>query len=554
MKDVHIILVLAKDAEPIRSALDTQGAKHVEIVSAQDISEAVELSYERKVDMAIVWMPYPDNEAAVKRLTASRAFLPVVCIAEKQHVGALLMSGAVEIMEEVYLSEHLVTVAQRGLHRMRHASSTIWRASHDSLTLLPNRQTFVEAVETALIRHRRGAAGFAVILIDIDRFKPINDNFGHHVGDEALRVIAQRLTASVRESDVVSRRGGDEFAVLVTDVHARDEVAPLAQRICDSLSMPMKLFDRIPATVGCSLGITMVLFGEPQVDAVLEAADTAQRQAKMNGGNRYIFSESTDRYTVLSNELAHALDRDELKIAYQPQCEFLTSSVVGYEALLRWPTRPDVSPEVFCSNMERTSEICRVGAWVLLEALRATPGTEVSVNVAPVQMDKPWFARMVQSALQITGRKPSDLNLEVVERSVLQLSPNVSLNTEKLVAMGCRFSLDDLASGAASLTGLLLKPTSEFKIDRIFTQAIDSTEPGERSKYIVQALADLAFAVKARVVAEGIERESQAVAVALCGCQRGQGYYFGHPSIRPAQPFDSQWFATVTQSREGDMR
>jgi diguanylate cyclase (GGDEF)-like protein len=411
-----------------------------------------------------------------------------------------------------------------------------YRANHDDLTGLPNRAAFRERVTDALHRSRRGLGDVALLFVDLDRFKTFNDTLGHEAGDELLRVTARRLARSMREADMVARLSGDEFAVLLEGATRERDATTAAARILRAVARPLRLHEEevVPTA---SIGIAMA---RPGGDAseLLSDADAAMYRAKARGGNRCEhFDPDTNRLAVrrlgLERALHAALEREELRVQYQPQVEIATGAVVGVEALVRWlhPEQGLLRPDSFLPQAEQAGLIGHIGDWVLETACRqmvewADEGfghLRLAVNLCAPHVWQPDFAATVQRVLRDTGIPPERLELELTERFFerdLELATSLLAHQRET---GVRVSIDDFGTGYSALARLRDFPADALKIDRSIVAELGS---GPR---IVRSIVELTHAFELEAVAEGVESPSQLAALRRSGCDLAQGYHISPP-------------------------
>jgi diguanylate cyclase (GGDEF)-like protein/PAS domain S-box-containing protein len=413
-------------------------------------------------------------------------------------------------------------------------------AFHDVLTGLSNRALFMDRLKLALARHKRlGADHFAVLFLDLDRFKVINDSLGHAIGDQLLVGIARRLETCLRPGDTVARLGGDEFTILLEDVRESREVTAIAQRIQKELALPFNLGGHEVFTTA-SIGIAPSATGYERPDDILRDADTAMYRAKSLGKSRYeIFDKEMHTRAVnllhLETDLRRALDRLEFAVYYQPIVSLGTGAVLGFEALLRWrhPAHGFISPAEFIPVAEETGLILPIGRWALEEACRQMREWQsqfpraaemyVSVNLSGRQFANPELCEQIREALETTGLKPGSLKLEITESVVMEKTEKTIEMLRQLRALGVESSIDDFGTGYSSLAYLHHFPSSTLKIDRSFIGRMGTAE--EKSE-IVSTILLLARNLGMRVVAEGVETEGQLAQLQALSCDYGQGYLF----------------------------
>ncbi|WCB94211.1 hypothetical protein DSM104299_02941 [Baekduia alba] len=433
-------------------------------------------------------------------------------------------------------------LARRGANRARAALAH--RATHDPLTGLPNRGAFVEHVEQELDRRRkrRVADGHvAVLFVDVDDFKVVNDSLGHGAGDRLLEAVAVRLTGALRPRDVVARFGGDEFTVLVSDVADQDDALRVAERLAAALRPPIEL-DGAARFVTASVGLAVAGErgdGGDDADQLLQDADAAMYHAKQRGKARCeafddSLREAALRRLALEGGLREALTHGELHLDYQPQVRLPDGEITGVEALIRWrhPQLGAVSPAEFVPMAERLGLIAEIGAWVVrtacAEAMRwERAEVEIAVNVSPRQLSSPDFADTVREALRTSGLAPRRLCLEVTETALLADVDAARAMLARLRALGVQLAVDDFGVGHASLRHLRqLLPVDVLKIDKSF---VDGLAEDRDDAAIVSAVVRLAEGLGLDCVAEGVEDAEQAEALAAMGCSNAQGYFFSRP-------------------------
>ncbi|MCC6792692.1 MAG: EAL domain-containing protein, partial [Thermomicrobiales bacterium] len=428
------------------------------------------------------------------------------------------------------------------------------RAYMDELTGLPNRVSFGERVELALRDVRDGGLGAAMLLIDLDRFKSVNDTFGHPVGDRALIEIGRRLAGCIGSDDLLARFGGDEFAVLVRSAHAEWRAAEVAQAVLRTLSRPLPIGDGEGVLTG-SIGISLASrVATP--DQLLREADIALYQVKDTGRNDVAwFDPKTGGLTAerwrIESELRGAAERDELHLVYQPLVDLANGRVRTAEALVRWshPERGIVSPSEFIPLAEESGLIIPLGAWVIATACRTAAGwprehaAGVSVNLSARQLHDPGLPRVVSDALAESGLEPERLTLEVTESAAIQNLDAAATALDALKRLGVRLALDDFGTGYSSLAHLRRLPVDVVKVDRAFVSGAGTDLPGDRA--VVGAIAALGHALGLEVVAEGIETMQQRLDARSAGCDTGQGFYF-------SRPLGAEAFARWVERSEGD--
>jgi diguanylate cyclase (GGDEF)-like protein/PAS domain S-box-containing protein len=407
------------------------------------------------------------------------------------------------------------------------------QAFHDPLTGLANRALFTDRVQHALVV-RSGDA--AVLFLDIDDFKAVNDGLGHLAGDDLLKAVGERLRNSLSPTHTVARMGGDEFAILVEQADAAAAALDAAERITIALQAPFEIDGRevfVTASVGIAVG--------GDADELLRCSDVAMYGAKTSGKAQYVvYSPPMDDQVVgrleLVADLRRALSDGELVVHYQPTVELESGRIVGVEALVRWqhPTRGLLQPADFVGVAEETGQIVEIGRWVLDEACRQAARWRgelaydlgVSVNVSTRQIRRPGLIEDARAALRTSGLAPHALTLEITESALARRREEMTAILEEATALGVLLALDDFGTGYSSLSLLRDLPVQTLKIDRSFVQTVDA---GPGSSAFVQAIVDLAQALRLTAVAEGVERPIQVTALRRIGCVYGQGFHFARP-------------------------
>jgi diguanylate cyclase (GGDEF)-like protein/PAS domain S-box-containing protein len=437
---------------------------------------------------------------------------------------------------------HLVSQVEDITQRKQSDLMLTHMALHDSLTGLPNRTLALDRLALALARTERHPSSVAVLFLDLDRFKVINDSLGHNLGDQLLVAVAARLREAVRPSDTVARIGGDEFVVVCEDIVGVEDATRIAERIADALSRPFELNDD-EVLLATSVGIALSSGPGDTPETLLRDADAAMYRAKETGRNRYEVFDSSMRVEAverldLEQALRRALGRSEFRLFYQPVLDMETGTIVGVEALLRWehPERGLLRPAEFISLAEETGLILPIGKWALQEACRQArrwreadpdrPPLTVAVNLSARQLAQPNVADMVAEALESTGTDPSQVWLEITE-SILTGDTEATVGALRaLKALGVRLSVDDFGTGYSSLLYLKRFPVDTLKVDRSFVAGL-GTYPEDTA--IVAGVVGLAQTLGLTAIAEGVETEEQRAALRALGCDLAQGYLFGHP-------------------------
>ncbi len=418
-----------------------------------------------------------------------------------------------------------------------------YNALHDPLTDLPNRTLLMERLEQVIKRIRREENYLcAVLFIDLDRFKIINDSLGHQIGDLLLIAIAQKLTSIVRETDTIARLGGDEFIALLEPITQINDAIDIAERIIEELRLPFYLEKRQVFTAA-SIGIVLSSKEYSQADDILRDADIAMYRAKSRGKARYeMFDQEMYNLAVarhkLENNLRHALDRQEFQVYYQPIISLDNKKIVGFEALLRWqhPEQGLISPAKFLPIAEEIGLIVAIGEWILHSAcqqmalwqtqISTASQLKISVNLSAKQLQDPNFLGAVKRVLTQTGLEGKSLQLELTESMLMENLKALTTLLWQLKEEGIELSIDDFGTGYSSLSYLHRLPIDNLKIDRSFIKSIGKEKDGRN---IVATIINLAHQMEMTTIAEGIESPKQLDRLQFLGCEKVQGYLFSRP-------------------------
>lgn len=418
----------------------------------------------------------------------------------------------------------------------------------DALTGLPNRLLFNDRLDTIIREAIRNGECFAVLFVDLDHFKAINDTYGHAAGDQVLRMVTQRLCGSIRASDTVARYAGDEFTVVLRHIVKNDDVLRVAEKIVQVMETPLLLEDGTELQVTASMGLSFFPDDAGDAQTLLKHADEAMYAAKHQGRNTFQIYEVSPEYAqqhgmALKTRLRHAEGNGELRVVYQPQVNTETEDIMGMEALVRWehPELGMISPAVFIPLAEENGLIVSIGEWVMRTACRQAKEWEhryglrlrLGVNLSAVQLMEPQLLDTVASVLRDTGLDPTLLEMEVTESISIKEAPNLVENLHALHRLGCHIAIDDFGTGAASLDYLRRLPADRIKIDQSFVRNI-GVDPDDEA--IVRATIEMAHRLKRAVVAEGVEIEQHLQFLRQHGCDDLQGYLFCRPL--PPASFD----------------
>lgn len=432
-----------------------------------------------------------------------------------------------------------------------------WLASHDSMTGLANRSLFLDRLKMAMEQARRQDHLIAVVYLDIDNFKFVNDTLGHQAGDEMIMEMGRRLQKCVRRSDSVARMGGDEFTMLLTNLRNVADVSLVLEKITRQLEKEMVISGQ-EFSLGASMGVTLFPFDDAdELSDILKQADAAMYHAKITGKHRYSFysrrlAEEEQRRLRLLNSVHKAMEKDEMQVWYQPRVDLETGLIQGAEALIRWqhPEMGMILPDQFVSILENSGHIGKVGLWVFETACRQLqiwqdihPGMKLSVNLSSRQFDEDDICAGLAAVLQQYTLCPSHIEMEITEGLLLSDEKKAVETLNRIRDLGMRVSLDDFGKGYSSLNYLKQFPIDVIKIDRSFTADLENDR---YSGIIIETLLQLARKLELSVTAEGVETSRQREMLMYFGCREGQGYLFGKPM--PAEQFGELLVRQIEES------
>jgi diguanylate cyclase (GGDEF)-like protein len=481
---------------------------------------------------------------ALKELSAASPATPIVVVADgdDEEMGvAVVRAGAQDYLVRSELdAPRLVRAVTYAVERKRSEAALALQALHDPLTALPNRALFLDRLRGALDRSRRTGSPVAVLFVDVDGFKQINDTLGHGAGDRLLMELAERFRGMLRPMDTVARFGGDEFTFLFEGLESEKEATLVAHRVTRSASIALTLAGE-QRTVSISIGVYMVTDPEEEIDDVIRQADTAMYRAKESGGDRFeVFEDVMARLpgprSHLERELRHAIERDELRIHYQPRVSFNDETgLEGFEALVRWehPELGLMEPVEFMSIAEETGLIVPIGEWVIDHALdqverwrESRPGVTISVNLSARQLGDSHLVEHLADTMRDGGHDPAVLCLEVAE-GALEAAPELAMRQlAALNELGITLAIDDFGTGTSSSITLSDLPVHILKIDTTLVSRLGLTDSDADP---VSDVVELGHALGLRVVAEGVETDAQLLQLRRLGCDGAQGYLFSQP-------------------------
>ncbi len=537
------------DALHVREMLRSGWGADVDLIHVESLEAACEQLTDTFVTCVLLDLTLPevDGLEGLARLRAAAPEVPIVVLSDREDETTALravQAGAQDYLIKGRVDDHLVSRAVRyAVERKRSEAQLMHQSLHDALTELPNRSMFLDHVELALERSQRTAKRIAVLFVDLDRFKVVNDSLGHGAGDRLLVLVATRLRGVTREVDMIARFGGDEFTILCDDVGSSDDAIIVCERVAEAIAAPFAI-EGTEVFLTASVGIAMAPEGAvATADGLVRDADAAMHQAKARGASRHELFDEMMRTTAVrkletQSSLHRALERREFRIHYQPTVSLATGQVEGLEALVRWqhPERGLVPPLDFIPLAEETGLIVPIGRWVLDEAcgklaywrgLREARGDRtplsMAVNLSARQLSHPDLVSEVAEVVDRHGIPPHCLVLELTESLVLGEDEATSTAFDALRALGVRLAIDDFGTGYASLSALKRFPADVLKIDRAFVKGLglDSMDTP-----IVAAVIGLAHELGLVAVAEGVETLRQVQVLRRLKCDVAQGHLF----------------------------
>ncbi|HEX2280388.1 MAG TPA: EAL domain-containing protein, partial [Thermomicrobiales bacterium] len=537
-------------------------------VSPSSSQEMTASAAEQMIGTSVFPIIHPEDHSRFRRFLTEclggRNKLPIVEVRYRLSDGAW---RDVEAIGNNLLGDPnvggIVVTARDITERKSLQSQLAHQAFHDPLTTLPNRALFMDRTEHALTAIGRHYHGIAVLFVDLDRFKLINDSLGHDIGDQVLVAIAGRMQESVRQGDTVARFGGDEFTVLLEQVADVDEAVMTAERIIAAIGQPLN-FDGHEIHIAASVGVTFSNSSNDVPELLLRNADAAMYHAKKNSTTRYeVFDPSLDvdmlERLQLENDLRRAVERNEFEIHYQPKVSLTDTESFGVEALVRWnhPTRGVLSPGEFIPLAEETGLIVPIGRLVLVEACRQArawqdeypglPPLLMSVNLSGRQLKQPGLVDDIASILDEAGLPPEQLELEITESTMVEDALSSISTFAVLKALGVRLAVDDFGTGYSSLSYLKSFPLDVLKIDRSFVSGLGTNSDDAA---IISAIVEVAHSLGLSVVAEGVETVEQLDHLRALGCDLGQGFYLA----KPLPSYETEIFLSALRRQSTETR
>ncbi len=543
----------AGDARLLREMLGDLGSHGTEVTHVECMAEAEKHLTQHAVDAVLLDLGLADAQGleTVRRAQAAAPRVALVVVtglddealalhALQEGAQDYLIKGQIETRGLLRALSHAIERKRIEQALLGMADQMVHSAEHDFLTGLPNRMLLNDRISQAIAAAPRHKSQVAVLFLDVDGFKHINDSLGHAVGDELLQSISRRLVKCVRTSDTVSRQGGDEFVVLLSAAERWEGAAVIARRMLQAVAETHSL-GQVEVHVTTSIGVS--LYPEDGLDAqtLIKNADTAMYQAKEGGSPRYQFFEPSMNARAVERQfieesLRGGLDRKEFALHYQPRVDLTTGTMTGAEALIRWthPNRGEVSTVQFLSVAEECGLMVPIGKWVLREACGQTrawlaaglPLGTIAVNVSATELRDEHFLDGVLETLRQTGLDPRCLELELTESVLMNHAESTASILQTLREQGVRVAVDNFGTGYSSLSYLARFPIDTLKIDQSFVRQI-STAPGTTN--IVTALISMGRSLKLRVAAEGVETQEELAFLQARECDEAQGYYFSRP-------------------------
>ncbi len=536
----------AADALLAREMLADAWGKGLAVTHLQRADDARRHLLEHEVGCVLLDLSLPDAGGlqALDQVRSSAPGVPIVVLSALDNEELALRAvqeGAQDYLIKGQVTPEAMSRSIRyAVERTRAEATMAHRALHDPLTGLPNRLLFVDRLALALARSGRSSGSVAVLFLDLDHFKSINDSLGHEAGDRLLVHVARRVEGALRPADSVARFGGDEFTILCDAVEDERDAAVIAERVLAALARPFPLGEG-EVTLGGSLGLALGGHGSTP-ESLVRNADIAMYRAKERGGSCYELFDELMRTRAAARldaerSLRRALERRELRLHWQPSINLRTGAVAGVECLLRWqhPERGLLAPDEFLALAEETWEIVPIGHWVLQDACRQArrwidltgePGFTVAVNLSARQLARPELPARIAAALRTSGLDSSALRLDVSERALMEDLDAGLVALDGLARSGIRVSVDDFGTGHAALGDLKRLPVDALKLDPSYVAGLGS-DPQDAA--IAGAVIGLAHALGLKVIAEGVETSEQRDALAALDCDLVQGYLFSRP-------------------------
>ncbi len=557
MSDKVNILLVDDRPENLLALEATLEDLDVNMVKAFSGNEALGLLVEKEFGLVILDVQMPDMDgfevASLMKQNLITRNIPIIFVTaisrDKKFIFKGYEVGAVDYLSKPIDTDILISKVRVHIDLYRHKSAVEKKAEQlekkafiDTLTQLPNRSLFFDRLEHSISLSKRNSNKLAIVFLDLDRFKYINDTLGHAVGDQLLQDVAKRLSDCARKSDTVARLGGDEFTLILPDITTFRDAAIVSQKILDSLTRPFCL-SNAEYTIGASLGISLYPLNGDSSEELVKNADIAMYHAKQNGKNNYQFytDEMNDKVVkrlAFENKLYKAVEQHEFVLYYQPQTDKYFKQITGFEALIRWnlPDEGLITPDEFIPIAEETGSIIQIGSWVMKEACSQSKEWEkagigksrIAINVSAKQFRQKGLVDLISSTLNETGLHPDCLELEITESCILENASIAIDMLHEINKMGIHLSIDDFGVGYSSLNMLKQLPINRLKIDRSFVSDVTTNND---DAIIVKSIISLAHNLGMKVIAEGVETKDQLEFLRSYDCDEVQGYLVGKPEL-----------------------
>ena len=557
MRNAHIEILLiednAGDARLLKETLEEDKAIHFHLNHVERLSEALSLLEENRYDVIFLDFSLPDGQGLemIAHLQDRAHAIPIILLTGTNDENLAIESvknGAQDYLVKEDVNANLLVRSmtyaierQRLLAEMEKARQLErYLAYHDALTHLPNRQLFYDRLEQAIVHAKRSSTMVAVLFVDLDDFKRVNDNNGHGSGDMLLQSVANRLKENLRESDTIARIGGDEFTIMLSNIVKVEDAVKVGQKLLQEFTQPFIVADR-KFFISASIGISLYPIDGTDTETLIKTADVAMYRVKGQGKNNYqLYNLSMDakafEHIALENSLRKAIDRKELTIYYQPQASLETGEITGLEALVRWqhPEFGLVPPSKFIPLAEETDLIVPLGEWVMRVACQQNKVWQdiglqpvpLAINLSAKQFYEKHLTHTIDEVLRTTGLDPKFLMLEITESSTMHDVDYTVSTLSVLKEMGIQIALDDFGTGYSSLSYLKRFPLDMLKIDRTFVKGV----PDDRDDAaIITAIIALAHSLENKVIAEGVETKEQLKFLKGLACDQMQGFYLSRP-------------------------
>ena len=539
------------DARFVQACLARDTGTTPEVVHAACLDDALIELKRSQFDVVLLDLHLPDGSGVecVRKIMVANADVPIVVLSGEENE-----EYAISILNQG-VQDYLVKWADGGKGILRSVRYSIERkraelklahlAAHDLLTDVPNRNFFVTYLKKAVSRARRNGTHLALLFLDLDRFKGVNDTMGHHFGDKLLIAVAERISKTVRDGDIVARMGGDEFAILLESLPELQSAEVVATNLINALSEPYEL-DSNSVHVTTSVGITVFPHDRGSPEELVKNADIAMYQAKSSGGNGFKFYTEKMHTAIIhqhetSQEIRSGIQNDEFFLVYQPQYRLRDNRLVGAEALIRWshPQKELVMPDQFIGIAEGSGQIIELGYWVIEQAFRQSKAwqgkpfapPQIAINISPRQLHHPKFNSELTRLISMYDIDPARFEIELTETCLVEDMQAVRGTLEMLKDLGFMIAIDDFGTGHSCLDYLRRFPIDILKIDRAFVKDIGVDK---ESTAICGAILSIAEGLNMQTVGEGIENEAQLAFLFENGCQRGQGFMYSQ-GVRPEE-------------------